>query len=197
MIPLPSARAAAAASALAAAAFLVNAAIQAASPSFDPQISGARDWVNEVTFTIAVAGALVGVLGLARAGVVERRPAYVAGLGFTLLLIGLLPEYATGESPGWFAAVGAPGNLLCLAGLGWAAVGAWTARTVPRAAVPLMPLSVLVGVGLAEFGGAVLAAAWWATAATLLARVGSTALVLGGGPGSEDITSPERIPAGP
>lgn len=174
MITLPSARAAAAAAALAAAAFLVNAGIQAASPSFDPQISGTRDWVNEVTFTIAITGALVGVLGLARGGIIERRPAFVAGLGFALLLIGLLPEYATGESPDWFAAVGVPGNLLCLAGLGWAAVGAWTARTVPRLAVPLMPLSVLVGVGLAEFGGSVVAAAWWAVAATLLARAASS-----------------------
>ncbi len=174
MIPLPSARTAAAASALAAAAFLVNAGIQAASPHFDPHISGTRDWVNEVTFTIAVAGALVGVLGLARAGIIERRPAFVAGLGFALLLIGLLPEYANGESPDWFAAVGVPGNLLCLAGLSWAAVGAWRTRTVPRLAVPLMPLSVLVGVGLAEFGGSVLAAAWWAVAGTLLVRAGST-----------------------
>ena len=48
-------------------------------------------------------------------------------------------------------------------------MGAWRQGTVPRVAVPLMPLSVLVGVGLAEFGGSVLAAAWWAVAGTLLA----------------------------
>jgi len=176
---LPGARTAAAASALAAAAFLINAGIQLASPHFDPHISGGRDWANEVTFTIAVAAALVGVLGLARSRIIERRPAFVTALGFALLLIGLLPEFATGESPAWFAAVGVPGNLLCLTGLAWAAVGAWRMGTVPRLAVPLMPLSVLVGVGLAEFGGAIIAAAWWVVAAGLLAWAGPAARRLG------------------
>ena len=176
---LPGARTAAAASALAAAAFLINAGIQLASPHFDPHISGGKDWANEVTFTIAVAAALVGVLGLARSRIIERRPAFVTALGFALLLIGLLPEYATGESPAWFAAVGIPGNLLCLIGLAWAAAGAWRTGTVPRLAVPLMPLSVLVGVGLAEFGGAIIAAAWWTVAASLLAGKGPAAGRLG------------------
>ena len=170
MTNLLSARASAGAAAVAAAAFLANACIQIVSPHFDPHIAGTRDWVNEITFTIAIAAALVAVLGLAAAGVVGRRPALLAGLGFALLLGGLLPEYPGGESPVWFAAVGIPGNLLCLAGLAWAAVGAWRNGTVPRGIVPLMPLSVLVGVGLAEFGGGLVAAAWWACAAALLLR---------------------------
>jgi len=132
--------------------------------------------VNEITFTVAVAGALVALLGLARSGIIDRRPALTAALGFALLLVGLLPEYATGESPEWFAAVGVPGNLLCLIGLGWAAKGAWRTETVPRGAVPLMPLSVLVGVGLAEFGGGLVAAAWWACAAALLLRAPAAAV---------------------
>lgn len=163
-------RAAALAAAVAAAAFTINAGIQITSPHFDPHISGTRDWLNEITFTIAVAAALAGVLGLARAGVVARRPALVAAAGFGLLLAGLLPEYPGGESPEWFAAVGVPGNLLCLAGLGWAALVARRSRTVPAAVIPLMPLSVLIGVGLAEFGGGLVAAAWWACATALLLR---------------------------
>ncbi len=170
MTTFPSARLAAGTAALAAAAFLANAVIQLASPPFDPDISGTRDWANEVTFTLAIAAALVSVLGLMRLGMIERRPALVAALGYTLLLAGLLPEYATGESPDWFAAVGAPGNLLCLVGLGWAAVGAWRSGTLPRQVLPLMPLSVLVGVGAAEFGGGLAAAAWWASAAVLIER---------------------------
>ncbi|MBJ7521615.1 MAG: hypothetical protein JHC84_18085 [Solirubrobacteraceae bacterium] len=171
MTTFPTARVAAGAAAVASAAFLVNAAIQVASPTFDPQISGTRDWANEITFTLAVAGALVGVLGLARSAIIERRPAHVAAFGFTLLLVGLLAGFPTAESPEWFAAVGAPGNALCLIGLGWAAVGAWRSETVPRAAIPLMPLSVLLGVGAAEVGGGLVAAAWWGCAAVLLTRV--------------------------
>lgn len=170
MTNLLSARASAGAAAVAAAAFLANACIQITSPHFDPHIAGTRDWVNEITSTIAFAAALVAVLGLAAAGVVERRPALLAGLGFALLLAGLLPEYPGGESPEWFAVVGIPGNLLCLAGLAWAGAGAWRTGTVPRAIIPLMPLSVLIGVGLAEFGGGLVAVAWWACAAGLLLR---------------------------
>lgn len=163
------------AAALAAAAFLLNAAIQIASPAFDPHISGTRDWANEITFTIAIASALAAVLGLAADGILARTPTLVAAGGFGLLLVGLLPEYLTGESPDWFAAVGVPGNLLCLVGLSWAAKDAWHSGTVPRAMVPLMPLSVVLGVGAAEFGGGLVAAAWWACAAGLVARVPASA----------------------
>ena len=92
----------------------------------------------------------------------------VRALGLAALLAGL----ALGESPGWFAAVGVPGNLLAIVGMVWLGVAVLRRRTLPIRAGVLAILAGLLAVGLSEYGTSALAGAFWLYAGARLVRLG-------------------------
>ena len=159
-----------AAAAIAAVAALVLTVIQVTNPTFDSEFTGAVDWANEISFSLLAAASLVAMWGMITESIAPR----VGGLmfigGWGLLLIGLLPGFALGYSPGWFAVVGLPGNLIALIGLTLCAVYSWRRRTLPRVIAVLLPLSVLLGVGAAEVGGSIVTAVVWGAISFRLAE---------------------------
>ena len=86
--------------------------------------------------------------------------------------IGPAGRPAPGASPGWFAAVGVPGNLLALVGMVWLGVAALRRRTLPIWAGVLAILAGLLAVALSEYGTSALAGAFWLYAGARLARLG-------------------------
>jgi hypothetical protein len=163
------ARSYAAAAALAAVAYLGLTWIQATNPTFDAFFTTPLDWANELTFTAALLGSVTAMAGLVRLGLVPTRSGLAFVVGHGLVLLGMLAGLPLGHAPDWFAAVGVPGNLLALGGMVGVAMAAWRTGTWPRWVAVLMPLSVLLGVGLAEQGGSVFAAVLWAAIAYRLA----------------------------
>jgi hypothetical protein len=158
------------AAAIAAAAALVNTVIQVTNPTFDSEFTTAVDWANEISATLMVAAALVAMWGLITEGIAPRVGGRIFMVGWGLLLIGLLPGFALGHSPEWFVVVGLPGNLLALVGMTMCAVYSWQHRTLPRPIAVLLPLSVLVGVGVAEWGGSIVIVIVWAAIAMRLSE---------------------------
>jgi hypothetical protein len=157
------------AAAVAALAYLGVTWIQATNPAFDASFTTPLDWANELMFTAALLGSVIAMAGLVRLGLAPRRSGRAFVLGHGLVLLGMLAGLPLGHSPAWFAAVGVPGNLLALGGMVGVAIAAWRAGTWPRPMAVLMPLSVLLGVGVAEQGGSIFAAVLWAGIAYRLA----------------------------
>lgn len=168
-----------AAAAIAAVAAMVLTVIQVTNPTFDSEFTGSVDWANEISFTLLVAASLVAMWGMIREGIAPRVGGLIFIGGWGLLLIGLLPGFVLGYSPEWFAVAGIPGNLLALIGLTLSAVHIWRSRTLPRVIAVLLPLSVLIGVGAAEFGGSIVTAVVWGAIAIRLAESVAQPAVVG------------------
>jgi hypothetical protein len=164
-----------AAAAVATVSALVLTVIQVTNPTFDSEFTNAVDWANEIGATLMVAAAVLAMWGMINQRIAPRAGGLIFIAGWVLLLIGLLPGFVLGYSPDWFVVVGLPGNLLALIGMTMVAVHAWRHRTLPRVIAVLLPLSILIGVGAAEFGGTIVTAIVWGTIALRL---------------SESITSP-------
>ena len=146
---------------VAAAAFAVLAAIHLTHGTFDAQLTSFIDYANDAALSAALAGTAAGGLAVARLAGAPRWAAILAVCGPLLVLIGVAAGLALGHSPSWFAAVGVPGNLAWLAALVAVAISLWRTRAFPRPVAVLLPLTVIVGVGLAEFGGSILPALLW------------------------------------
>jgi hypothetical protein len=159
-----------AAAAIAAVAGLVGIVIQLTNPTFDSEFTTTVDWVNEVTFTHFITASMVAMWGMVREQIASRVGGMVFISGQGLLLAGMLPGFALGYSPDWFVVVGLPGNLLALIGMTLIAVYSWRRRTLPRVIAVLLPLSVLIGIGVAEFGGGVVIAIVWGAIAMRLSE---------------------------
>lgn len=159
-----------AAAAIAAVAGVVGTVIQLTNPTFDSEFTTTVDWVNEVTFTLFIAASMVAMWGMVREQIASRVGGMVFIAGQGLLLAGMLPGFALGYSPDWFVVVGLPGNLLALIGMTLIAVYSWRRRTLPRVIAALLPLSVLIGIGAAEFGGGVVTAIVWGAIAMRLSE---------------------------
>lgn len=119
------------------------------------------DYIRDSTFaltlllTIAAAAALRPTLGI------SRRALALIAVGELLVFVGVLVGLVTGASPSWFAAVGLPGNLLAFLGLALIGRHAWRTRAFPRWLAVLFFLEVPLGIGIAEYGGGLIAAALW------------------------------------
>jgi hypothetical protein len=159
-----------AAAAIAAVAGVVGTVIQLTNPTFDSEFTTTVDWVNEVTFTLFIAASMVAMWGMVREQIASRVGGMVFIAGQGLLLAGMLPGFALGYSPDWFVVVGLPGNLLALIGMTLIAVYSWRRRTLPRVIAVLLPLSVLIGIGAAEFGGGIVIAIVWGAIAMRLSE---------------------------
>lgn len=154
---------------IASVAAVVNSVIQLTNPTFDSEFTSAVDWANELSFTLLVAASMVAMWGLVVTEFAPRRGGITFVTGQAILLAGLLPGFVLGHAPEWFAAAGLPGNLVALVGAVIVAVYAWRHATLGRVTAVLLPLSVLVGVGIAEHGGGLVAATVWGTVALRLA----------------------------
>jgi hypothetical protein len=159
-----------AAAAIAAVAALVNTVIQITNPTFDAEFTNAVDWANEISGTLMIAAALVAMWGMIQEGIAPRVGGLVFILGWSLLLLGFLPGFVLGHSPDWFVILGLPGNMLALIGMTMCAVYSWRSRTLPRVIAALLPLSVLIGVGVAEFGGSIVLVIIWGAIAMRLSQ---------------------------
>ena len=146
----------------AAVAQLVAFAIHVTHGTFDDRLTSTVDYLNDAAFTVALLGGALCLLGLRRTFGAPRIPVALAVAGCCLVAVGVLAGLATGESPAWFAAVGVPGNLLLLAASLALAVWAWRSRALPRLCALGFALLVPVGLILAEFGGTLLPAVFWA-----------------------------------
>ena len=146
----------------AAAAQVVAFAIHVTHGTFDDRLTSTVDYLNDAAFTVALLGGALCLVGLRRSLDAPRVPVALAVVGACLVALGVLAGLATGESPAWFAAVGVPGNLLILVGSIALAVWAWRSRRLPRLCALGFALLVPVGLVLAEFGGTILPAVFWA-----------------------------------
>jgi hypothetical protein len=132
------------------------------------ELGRAVDYVRDSTFaatlllTIAAAAALRPGLGI------SRRALGLVAIGELLVFIGVLVGLVTGASPSWFAAVGLPGNLLVFTGFALIGRHVWRTRAFPRSVAVLFFLSVPLGIGVAEYGGTIIAAALWLCVGQLL-----------------------------
>jgi hypothetical protein len=158
------------AAAIAALAALVLTAIQVTNPTFDNEFTTAVDWANEITATVMIAAALVAMWGMIEEGIAPRGGGRLFIVGWGLLLIGFLPGFVLGYSPAWFVVVGLPGNLLAFIGMTLCAVYSWRNRMLPRVIAFLLPFSILIGVGAAEFGGSIVLVVVWGAVAMRLSR---------------------------
>ncbi|HEX6301492.1 MAG TPA: hypothetical protein VF148_13590 [Acidimicrobiia bacterium] len=147
-----------AAAAVAVLAALVSMGLQLTNPRFDSELTTAVDWAKEISLTLFIGATIVAMLGLVSYRVVPRVGGSAFLVGQSLILVGLLAGLLLGHAPDWFFVVGGPGNLLAFIGMMVVAVYAWRHRTLPRVIAVLMPLSVLFGVGVAEFGGGIVTA---------------------------------------
>ena len=145
----------------AAAAQLAAFAIHVTHGTFDDQLTSTVDYLNDISFTVALLGGALCLLGLRRSFAAPKVPVALAVTGSCLVAVGVIAGLMTGESPAWFAAVGVPGNLLYLVGTVALAVWAWRSRSLPRLCALGFALLVPVGLILAEFGGTLLPVVLW------------------------------------
>lgn len=139
-----------------AAAFLVLAGIHVTHGTFDDQLTSVVDYANDSAFTIALVGSAAAAQLLRGAGA-GRKAVALATFGPLLVAVGVVAGLILGHSPSWFAAVGVPGNLAWLAGLVALTVWHHRAKALPGWGYAL-PLLMISGVILAEFGGSIIAA---------------------------------------
>ena len=155
-----------------AAAFLVLAGIHVTHGTFDDQLTTAVDYANDSAFTIALLGSAAAAQ-LLRSHGAGAKGVFLATFGPLLVAVGVGAGLVLGHSPSWFAAAGVPGNLLWLAGLIVLAVWARRSRALPAWLAFALPLCVICGVGLGEFGGSVVAAVVLAAIAARLGGAGA------------------------
>ena len=159
---------------LAALCYLVLTGIQVTNPAFDDELTTVVDYVNDGSFLAAMVLSVICLVGARGRLRWPATPVILAGVGQSLVSLGVAAGLVTGTSPDWFALVGLPGNLLAFVGYLWLGVWAWRHRAVPRWAAALLWFAIPVGVGVAEFGGSiVLALAWCGIGAQLLRRSAS------------------------
>jgi hypothetical protein len=166
---------------ISAAAALVLTVIQVTNPTFDNEITTPIDWANEIGATVMLAATLVAMWGMIKAGIAPRVGGLIFIAGFGLLLLGILPVYALGYSPDWFWFFGLSGLLLALVGITLCAVYSWRHRTLPRIIVVLLPFSILIGFGLAEFGGGIVHVIVWGAIALRLSQPAEQSAAAGAG----------------
>jgi hypothetical protein len=138
-------------------AFIVMAVVQATHPTFDDQLTTTIDYVNDGSFALALLLTIPGLLALAG----PTAPTRLAVAGQALIVAGVVPALATGESPSWFAAVGVPGVLATLVGTVWLGVRAWRSASLPRPAAVALALTVPAGIIAADVGAAVVPGIFW------------------------------------
>ena len=149
----------AAAALVAAAALTVLAGVHATHGTFDDRLTTTADYLNDGSFTVALVALALAATGLRGAPAWALRCAVAGPL---LVAVGVIAGLATGESPGWFAAVGVPGNLLWLAGTVALGRWAWRSGALPRPLALGVALTVPTALILAEIGGSAVAAVAWA-----------------------------------
>lgn len=151
-------------------AFLSLSIIHATHGSFDDQLTTTVDYLNDVSFTIALLCLSAALVALRRG---RRNPRWAlegAVAGALLVAVGVAAGLVLGHSPSWFAAVGVPGNLLLLVNTIRIAIAMWREREWPRWVAVGIGLTVPCGVVLAEIGtSAVLALVWAYVAGRMLA----------------------------
>jgi hypothetical protein len=162
---------AAAATLLAALAYLVLSGIQIMNPAFDDYLTKPIDYLNDGSFFVGLTASMAGVWALVHVVSAPRGAAALTIAGQALVAVGVGFGLATGQSPDWFGVVGLPGNLLAWAGMIWLAVWAWRSRGLPRWTVPLLALAVPLGVGVAEYGFTVVTGALWCAVGAHLLRL--------------------------
>jgi hypothetical protein len=150
-----------------AAAFLVASGIHATHGTFDDQLTTTVDYLNDGFFTLALLGSAAGAQLLGHHGA-GSRGVFLATYGPLLVALGVLAGLILGHSPSWFAAVGVPGNLMWLAGLIVLAISTRRAGILPAPLAFALPLVVVGGLLLAEFGGSVVPAVLWVLVARRL-----------------------------
>ncbi len=150
-------------------AFLALAGIHVTHGTFDAQLTSAVDYANDTLFTLGLLGAAAAAQLLRRHGA-GARATLLATFGPLLVAAGVVAGLVLGHSPSWFAAVGVPGNLLWLTGLILVAARALRAGTLPAPLALALPLCVVCGVGMAEFGGSIVPAVVLAALAARLGR---------------------------
>jgi hypothetical protein len=139
-------------------AWLVQAGNHLANPPFDyDELTETAHYVNDGSFTAALVLSAAGYLLMQG----PRRRTAAAVAGQLLVAIGVAAGLVTGTVPGWFAAVGVPGNLLAFGACIGLAVWAWRTGALPRPAAAALAVIVPVGLALASVGGGLLPAALW------------------------------------
>jgi hypothetical protein len=139
----------------------VLASVHATHGTFDDQLTTTADYLNDGSFTLALVAFALAVQGFARLAP-PRWALRLATIGPLLVAAGVAPALATGESPGWFAAVGVPGNLMWLVGTIALGVWAWRSRAIPRPLAAGVAATVPFALILAEIGGSAIPAIVWA-----------------------------------
>ncbi|HVL95891.1 MAG TPA: hypothetical protein VM266_08525 [Solirubrobacteraceae bacterium] len=145
-----------------AAAWLVQAVNQVMHPTFAfTELTRPEHYVNDGSFAAALVLTAAGFLLLRRERQAPPRATAAAIGGQLLVAIGVLAGLVTGTVPGWFAAVGVPGNLVAFVATVVLAVWAWRTRALPRPAALALGLVVPVALVGGDAGGAILPAALW------------------------------------
>lgn len=150
-----------AAGAVAALAWAVLAAIQMANPTFDDQLTTTVDYLNDATFTAALAATAVAADALLRIGAPPAWAVRMVQFGYLLVAAGVSVGLILGHSPSWFAAVGVPGNLVAIIGLVAAGIHGLRRRSLPRPVAALAIPTGLFTVLFSEFGSSLLACVFW------------------------------------
>lgn len=119
------------------------------------------DWVRECLFLVYVLVSMAAVRTAAVAGLAPRAAAWLVGIGYGAIALGVSIGMALRDDPDWFMLLGGPGNLLAAAGFITWAVWGHRRRVLPLFAAVLCGVGGLVAVFLAELGTSVLIAAFW------------------------------------
>lgn len=120
-----------------------------------------NDWTRDLVFLAYLLSSIFATAACVRDDLAPRASAWLIGVGYALITVGVAIGVVLQHSPDWFMVLGGPGQLLGAAGfLTWAVVGR------RRGLLPLWA-SLLCGIGgvlailLAEFGTSVLIGAFW------------------------------------
>lgn len=119
------------------------------------------DWVREALFTGFLLTSVLGTAAAVRHGLAPRRPAAMVMVGYGLIALGVAAGMVLREDPDWFMFLGAPGQLLSMAGFLWWAISGWRSRVLPGAVALLAGVGGVVGFLGAELGLSVLIGAFW------------------------------------
>lgn len=108
-----------------------------------------------------LAASITGVLVARNSGLAPKASALLIGAGYGLLFVGVAVGIALREDPTWFLALGAPGQLLSMAGFVWWAVWLQRHDAIGLPVVLLCGIGGLVAILGAEIGLTVLVGGFW------------------------------------
>ncbi|MCW2922458.1 MAG: hypothetical protein JWL76_2332 [Thermoleophilia bacterium] len=128
------------------------------------------DPLNDGTFLALLALTVVSFHAVRRMVGGSAWPAWLATVGISLLIVGVVVGLVQGTDPEWFFALAGPGLLSWLVASIALAIRAWRTRTLPRWCMPIFALQVSFVVMASNAGGALVAAIMWAAVAHRIAR---------------------------